>query len=184
MHGFERFSPDALEHSIGGVRVVTDQDRVILSAIDARPITSLDQVVSVESRVEFSGDLTFLEDVFLAGLTCSAPNTEYDPLTADGAWKTGRDRLRLTDINTKILCIKVDGETEIPTTAPYTARIDFSGIRGAAFPPVDTTVDLAGIGRNGATVRIPYLTTFEGYNQRIVMRNRSGRVVPYTITFH
>ena len=37
--------------------------------------------------------------------------------------------------------------------------------------------------RDGTTVHIPFLTTFVDYNQRLLLRNRSGREITYTVTF-
>ena len=39
------------------------------------------------------------------------------------------------------------------------------------------------ITRDGTTVHIPYLTTWEDYNQRIVVSNRGTNPAPYWITF-
>ena len=50
-------------------------------------------------------------------------------------------------------------------------------------PPSGRTHDLGHIMRDGTTVRLPYLTTFPPYNQRIVIRNRGG-AAPYSMSFN
>ena len=80
------------------------------------------------------------------------------------------------------LCIHVDGETTIPVTDNYMVTTKYAGLTGAAFPPPSSMYDLGMIGRDGTTYHIPYLTTFDGYNQRIAVVNRSGRTVAYVFT--
>ena len=79
------------------------------------------------------------------------------------------------------LCIAVDGNTEIPTTTPYMATTKYTGVPDAAFPPKGGTFDLSQIGRDGTTYYIPYLTLYDGYNQRFSIVNR-GRPTTYSFT--
>lgn len=90
------------------------------------------------------------------------------------------------------LCLKVDGETAIPTTEPYSAAITYTSAvvksgtddtRVAQFPPTASTETLGSIGRDGSSVSIGYLTTNQKYNQRLIMVNRSGSPVDYSMTF-
>ena len=53
----------------------------------------------------------------------------------------------------------------------------------AEFLPSDGEHALGSIGRDGTTVHIPFLTTWEDYNQRIVVSNRGANPAPYWITF-
>ena len=81
------------------------------------------------------------------------------------------------------ICIKVDGETEIPQVGPLSANITYTGLTNAAFAPTAADYELGSIGRDGASVYIPWLTTDDRYNQRIVLWNRSSRNAGYTMTF-
>ena len=76
------------------------------------------------------------------------------------------------------LCIMVDPEADtampIPTTDAYTAMGSYMGIADAAIGPMPEEQTLGMIRRNGVTVRIPYVTTYSGYNQRLVVVNRGG----------
>ena len=80
------------------------------------------------------------------------------------------------------LCIFVvdpEGENAMPTAIPatgnYMVTTKYTGIDNAAFPPSGGTYELGYIMRDGTTVRIPYLTQFADYNQRIVIVNRGGQ---------
>ena len=81
----------------------------------------------------------------------------------------------------KTLCIQVDGETEIPVTDTYKVTTEYEGVDDAAFPPPGGTQELAAIEHDGTSYRLPYLTTFEGYNQRFSIVNR-GAATTYAFT--
>ena len=67
-------------------------------------------------------------------------------------------------------------EFAAPSTDPAQAR---------PFPPTNVTNEMIGrIRHNGTTVHIPYVTTFENYNQRLVIVSRNKEDVEYTIMFH
>ena len=76
------------------------------------------------------------------------------------------------------LCIMVDPEADdampIPSTDAYTAMGSYTKIANAAIGPVPMEQTLGMIVRNGVTYHIPYITTFNGYNQRLVLVNRGG----------
>ena len=67
-------------------------------------------------------------------------------------------------------------EFAAPSTDPAAAR---------PFPPANVTNAMIGqIRHNGTTVHIPYVTTYEGYTQRIVIVNRNKADVEYAVMFH
>ena len=84
------------------------------------------------------------------------------------------------------LCIMVDPADEdgmrIPETAAYTAMGDYAKIEDGAFDPAPMMQTLGAIKRDGTTVRFPYLTTREGYVQRIRIVNRGGEA-KYTLDY-
>ena len=82
------------------------------------------------------------------------------------------------------LCMEVaeDNTKPIPNTA-YTAAVKYTKLANAMFPRADQTVTVGSIGRTGTTVQIPYLTTYEGYNQRLVLSNRGSAEAEYMIKF-
>jgi hypothetical protein len=79
-----------------------------------------------------------------------------------------------TFFDVQTLCVEVDGETAIPETEPYTVTTEYAGIDDAAFPPEGKTHDLSPIDRDGTYFHIPYLTTHDSYNQRVVIVNRGA----------
>jgi len=139
--------------------------------------------------VTFSGDVSFVSKVALVGgESCSGLATATDlrvPSTDDP--KVLTDALKATDAHdftsAMHLCLMADGETMIPT-GPYSVETMYAPLTSShAFAAPGATHALGTITRDGTTVHIPYLTTYSGYNQRLVLRNRSGREVTYTVTF-
>ena len=91
---------------------------------------------------------------------------------------------------TNYLCIMVQGDDtddmeapRIPDTDAYTAMASYTALEDAASGPMGLERMLGMISRDGTTVHIPYMTTYEGYNQRIVISNRSSSDASYEITF-
>ncbi len=67
-------------------------------------------------------------------------------------------------------------EYELKLTPPDTTTIDLSGV-------ANLTGNFGEIKRDGTTVDIPYITTFDGYNQRLILTNKGSRDANYTVTF-
>ena len=140
-----------------------------------------------QSTATVAGDVSFVKSIgFSSGTTCGpvtdirkpakAPATGYSDefkpmLVTDAAFSTPNR-----------LCVTADGETAIPE-GYYTVTTSYLKLDASAFGPVGTTHTLGEIRRDGTVHHIPYLTTYEGYNQRLILRNRSGRAVSYTVTF-
>lgn len=88
------------------------------------------------------------------------------------------------------LCIMVQGDDtddmdapSIPSTDAYTAMASYKALPNAARGPMGMERMLGEINRDGTTVHIPYITTYEGYNQRILLSNRSSMDASYEMTF-
>ena len=82
------------------------------------------------------------------------------------------------------LCVTVSDDNMMRITeAPFTATVKYAAVSGAAFPRMEMTETVGMIDRNGTTVHIPYMTTYDGYNQRIVLSNRSSTEALYEISF-
>ena len=151
-----------------------------------------------DSSVTISGDFSFASKVTLdAAAGCTTTVTAdlllRDP--ADTTVVTDTTKLKAVSPATIVaasnLCIHVvdpDGENAvvipIPDTDKYMVATSYAaGTTDAAFPPEDGGGMLGRIMRNGTTVQLPYLSTYEGYNQRIVLSNRGSTDAPYEITF-
>ena len=151
------------------------------------------------TAITFSGVTTFVEQdndgnrkVYLGDEDCSPEGSSIQD--TDGGLKATLDDVRggprgstPTDgANPAYLCLKVDGATPIPETEAYKLNIDYVSVYGAnaLHPPQNVVgMNLGSITREGSTVHIPYLTSNRKYNQRVVVVNRSGRAVPYSMTF-
>ena len=143
----------------------------------------------VANPVTFSGDVTFVSKVALrASASCSGLASATDlrvPSKDDPEVLT--DTLMATDAikftTAMHLCLMVDGETSIPEGAYSVETMYAPASSSHAFAAPGATHPFGTISRDGTTVHIPFLTTYEGYNQRLLLRNRGGREVTYTITF-
>ena len=83
------------------------------------------------------------------------------------------------------LCIAVpaNNTAEIPE-GEYTVEVDYEGLPNRAYPPIDLAETSIGrIRRDGTRVQIPFLTTYTGYTQRVVIVNRNTKPVAYTFSF-
>ena len=160
------------------------------------------------SDVTFSGDFSFAKMVTLdSEMDCSTTSStdllmrdtddlvsntmELMPVAAAmlivGATDGGD---AIEGAGMKYLCIHLptmDDEmmmAEIPETDPYMVMVSYAGSRtDAKYPPPDGSYSLGRITRDGTTVRIPYLTQFANYNQRIVITNR-GVEAAYAFAFN
>ena len=199
-----RVSDDMLSASLGKIafglattttvynaaRGGTDGPRNPADGTDAGTITAANQLVGAAEFVLTGGDTSFLgedgELSFQEAEDCSAnSNTAtFSPDEDDD----NKMKATIDVVPAEVyLCVTVDGETTIPATGPYTMDISLAGVHGAAntaFPPDDLTGSTFGsIGRDGTRVNIGHLTTNATYNQRLVVVNRTGSEVTYSLTF-
>ena len=139
--------------------------------------------------VEFEGDVSFVDNVTIdsnsACGTSGATSLVEDNDAGDGkVWKQGADLLSVTEFaSVMYICVHVDESTVIPNTSAYTATVSYEGLTNAAFPPPTEVVMLGRIQREGTSVYIPYLTTSQMYNQRLVLRNRGSQAIGYSLSF-
>ena len=83
------------------------------------------------------------------------------------------------------LCVAVpaNNAAEIPE-GEYTVSVDYEAWPNRAFPPLDLAETSIGrIRRDGTRVQIPFLTTYSGYTQRVVIVNRNTKPVSYAFKF-
>jgi len=75
----------------------------------------------------------------------------------------------------------------VPQVIPETsisAAVNYVKNATAHFPPANlAAMTIGSIERNGTTVRLPFLTTFENYNNRIVIVNRGNVPADYELMF-
>ena len=146
-----------------------------------------------DSSVIIRGDFSYASLVSMVDdVNCDAAGNATD-LRMDEEDEV-RDTTRLKTqplgyVDGKQLCISVleandDDAVAIPETAPYLAMVTFAGgTPDAKYPAPDTTYELGLVDRDGTTVRLPYLTTNDRFNQRIYIVNR-GVAADYVMSFH
>ena len=119
------------------------------------------------------------------GATCSDPNPDDGSNAMENvctvALSSGASTLTAMTITPK------EGEDAamIPESN-FTATVMFSDSNAVMDGnlPSDVGPDAIGmIRQNGSTYQLPMVTTFEGYNNRIIIVNRSGRAARYSMTF-
>ena len=101
--------------------------------------------------------------------------TEDEPNTAMSAWMAAGEYQ---------LCLEVDvaGPMSNPTAIPeteYTASV-YTRVTETAMPSAAAEGTIGVIGRNGASVDIPFLTTYEQHNQRLIIVNRGANPIMIT----
>ena len=86
------------------------------------------------------------------------------------------------------LCVTIDNENEEEISAGnYFVDVNLTRARTdieRAFPPVGAAgIHVGVIRHDGTTVQIPFVTSYDGYTQRIVIVNRNKVDVSYALTF-
>ena len=156
--------------------IVTDDTTTAESAADA---------TIADSSVVINGDFAFASMAVLENDATCTGNSRTNLIMSDDKSKLVTQGLGF--VNGKHLCITVSGADDamqIPETVPYEAEITYvfaTGVNEDMASEMGSAL-YGSIGRDGATVRIPYLTTDERYNQRIVIVNR-GAPAMYSMAF-
>ena len=204
--GFKKFegTTEPIKVSLGSFMIASslDADGVIKANEDALTNTvnaiediALSTTETDESYVVFSGNFSFASEVAIFNDDACTTGGGGDLRMMEGE---GDDEVILdtTDpvmvsafTTARYLCITVAQPTEedadeiiIPETAPYTVMATYDDLASAAFGTEGETHTLGRIMRDGTTVRLPFLTTYSAYNQRLVIVNR-GNAAMYTISF-
>jgi len=155
---------------------------------DGTVATVADAYLPATSTMTVSGDLSsgiwYMDTSAtcpLAGPTGTAAIVATRKLTLNAAKTAGTISGTIFDAS-PFICNQVDGTNSIPAGA-YTVGITY----GPAVA-LDLVLTYAGgsagtVTRNGTTNQINYLTTFTGYNQKVILTNRSSIAGTYTFTF-
>lgn len=144
-----------------------------------------DGVSLATSKINFTGDFSTGDWDFGANGNCAAatPLTANAPTVATDKLSASVTNITGLDGNAVTLCNTVDGTTDVINASGYAFEIDLAPAATTQVAPSDLSGTMGTISRNGTTVQIPYLTTFEDYNQRLVIVNRGAADAAYNITF-
>ena len=185
-NSFLDFGGDGVAN-LGSFRVAAKSG--VLSADDGDTVALADMILVDDdgSTMIFDGEFAFADGVVLdTDDECTTAQSETNNILmtdADGD-VTGTSSVQLADANGRNLCIHVDGSASIPDTDAYVVTTTYAAAADDALSPTTGGSGTLGeINRDGTTVQLPYLSTYEGYNQRIVISNRSGNDAAYFLTF-
>ena len=194
-----------LMETVGSFAIELSADD-LLSAADATTVGDVSDLVDVGSNgdpvadgassVTFTGEFSFAAMVWLDSVADCSTQSPTDLLKRDPTDSTMvTDMMALTSqtpatvMANANLCISVPMSTDekpvsIPPTGKYAAVTTYKPtVADAPFAPSGGTHELGMIERDGTTVRFPYLTTREGYVQRIRIVSRAADGATYTMTF-
>ena len=182
--------PDRLAASVGRLSfdlVSMDYYTFPVASTSTKLITTLPDVIQdnpvtgATSTVTFAGDFSFASDAYLSTAPdCSS--TGADRISASGAG-FGSATSTPASVNGKYLCIEVDGATPIPSTQPYRATVRYVTHGNPVLPPGNVELTLGRILSGGASVSIPYMSTYSSANHRLLIFNRLDDDVAYRIEF-
>lgn len=153
-------TPNGVLAPLTGVQVV---------ASDLITTANENYTVAFEGKFEF-GDWTLDTAADCSTSTTADLDESLDPVAVavSAATLLGSDHY---------LCVEVDG-SEIIEKGGYSASIT-----SADGSSVSLSGDLGEISYDTITIEVPYLTTFNNYTQRIILRNTSNTPADFTITF-
>jgi hypothetical protein len=156
--------------------------------IDGTLAVSADGYLPASSVLTVSGDLssgTWYMDTAntcpLAGPTGTATIAATKKLTLNAAKTAGTTTGTIFDASA-FVCHQVDGTNSIPAGA-YTISATYAPAAAGDLALTWAGSSLGTVTRNGTTNQINYLTTFTGYNQKVILTNRGSVAGTYTFTF-
>ena len=152
-------------------------------------VHSLADIAQAGDPATGRGSLTTLRGDFSVGTfyanTAAAASCGNRPLTTMANDKV-LDKVTIAaaeGITALCVAVPANNTAEIPG-GEYTVEVDYEGWPNRAFPPIDLAETSIGrIRRDGTRVQIPFLTTYSGYTQRVVIVNRNTKPVNYTFKF-
>lgn len=164
-----------------------------VTAAGGAAVTLLNQVFDVAasaSKVTVKGDFSTGTWNFQSASACDGSgttvgltlNTAKTEATADFNDLDDGLPAAATAATVKYLCVSGVGADVIPE-GNYNFTLDYKGIASTKFEPADLTGVIGTIDRDGTVVQVPYVSTFDEYNQRLVLVNRGSADVAYTVTF-
>ena len=191
--GFKQLTGGADMTQIGRLRITLDT-----TALDqaSGAIVEFEDVLGTTAPVvvTFKGDFSVGTYTLNTNMNCAADNDPTTVVASTVADDGDMMKAKLTPdtqpaaAGTGVdwyLCLMVAEDNDMPLPeGAFTAALEYGAVANAmGGGREDQTVAVGSIARNGTTVQIPYLTTYMGYNQRIVLSNRSSAEAKYMIEF-
>ena len=191
--GFKQLTGGADMTQIGRLRITLDT-----TALDqaSGAIVDFEDVLGTTAPVvvTFKGNFSVGTYTLNTNMNCAADNDPTTVVASTVADDGDMMKAKLTPdaqpaaAGTGVdwyLCLMVAEDNDMPLPeGAFTAALEYGAVANAmGGGREDQTVAVGSIARNGTTVQIPYLTTYMGYNQRIVLSNRSSAEAKYMIEF-
>ena len=187
---FTQLAGDADTTQVGRLRITGD----LTARIAAGTVpTNVGDLLSTTDPiiVTFKGDFSVGDWSLNTMADCSGATGDANVLASSVGDDGDMEDAKLTptaqpDGDTNVdwyLCLKVDEDNDMPLpTEAFTATVKYAALANALGRD-EQTVTVGSIGRDGTTVHIPYLTTYDGYNHRVTLTNRSTRNTTYRMSF-
>ena len=159
----------------------------VVNGADVNTLAQVAQTANAQltsgSRVTFTGDFTVGR--YVAETNSTGACGSGTPLVTTRNNQVLESVTFAAGLGFTTFCISVPaGNTDEIPTGQYTVAVDYAKLTNAAVEPADLGETLLGtIRRDGTRVQIPYLTTYDGYTQRVVIVNRNRTAVRYTFSF-
>ncbi len=152
----------------------TDVIKTGVIATDGQQVDFADIYNAAGRTATLTGDFSYVDKAYLStSATCAASSVA---LTINEAKTAASSAAAAVDMTTDpYVCLEVDGDTEIVKSA-YSlslARTATDVLTGA----------LANVVYDTLSVEVPYLTTFDGYNQRLFIVNKGSIAANYSFSF-
>ena len=143
-------------------------------ATDGQQVEFADVYNAAGRTATVTGDFSYVDSAYLSTSSTCAPSAVA--LTINDEETSATSASAAVDMTTDpYVCLEVDGETEIVKSS-YSLSL--------ARTATDVlTGELADVVYDTLSVDVPYLTTFEGYNQRLFIVNTSSIPANYSFSF-
>ncbi len=158
------------------------------AAASGAAVAIADVANTATSTVKYEGDFSVGIWWLDAANTCATvpANQAASNLTLNST-KTSTEVTLAVQLATPYLCVQEPTGTNavaIPASS-YKSTVTYAAVANAAKGALSASSNnnAGSIVRNGTTVQVPYVTTFADYAQRLVLVNRGGADVAYTVTF-
>jgi len=180
---FTSASVNQFRANVGTLEYVTASP--VFSADDGAQVQIFDVVNELATTVTLSGDFSFGRWSLDEDATCSSPDVDLGDSIDTSDYKSATALLRDFGSSGYVnLCVEVDGIEDTIPAEEYIASAEVVGWGASRlFPPANFSGAIGQLERNGTIVKLPYLTTFGDYSQRIVLVNYRDIPVDYSLEF-
>lgn len=155
----------------------------ILAANDGLQVELVDFVNEAATTVTLQGDFSFGVWTLDDDPNCASPDVTLEIDESE----LGSTEARLADFGSSgynSLCVEVDGVSDVIPAEEYLAAAEPEKLFSSQLFSASKFSGAVGLlEQNGTVVRIPHLTTFSDYRQRLVLVNNRDLPIDYSLHF-